>query len=431
MTSAKFWLGGIWLATITLLISLPLLALVLAFEWRPIEHHLAQASQTVLKNAGLQWPTVTTHNRGRDVLVLGDAPNHLAVEQALALVRSVEGVRAAKFAGTTRTASAMLSSVASSSQDTAGELTDPAKIAPTTHAVELRQATLTASLNADTLTLTGELTDSDAVTTMVAAARQLFGENKVLNQILLQSSLLVDDAHNEPTLDTRSLADIPAILKVLKNTPFVAAEFAQEPSGFILEGQALTLTGIVAAHADRQTYWQNVAALTNGEVHNRVAVLDPSGRPPLENIVLVEPEICAQEIKDEVEAATINFEVEEAIIKPDSYALLSTIENALNSCPDAYFEIVGHADDTGNVAFNERLSAERARAVQDYLVALGINSANLTTAGKGSSEPLISDSSAQARAKNRRVEFVLINDSIAEQDASELAPDTLDAVIDN
>ncbi len=404
MTPAKHRFSRIWAAITTLFVSLVLLVLVLTFAWRPIEQQLAQASHTVLQQAGMEWADVTTHNRGRDVLVLGAAPNQLAVEQALAMVRNVEGVRLAQFAGTT-------SSVADTSN--AVNLDDPLAPNPVT---AIAQESLTASLSSDILTLTGKLSDADAVRALVSAAQQTFGEDKVLNQILVKSATSADDPSQAQPSTPLALTDLSEILVVLKSTPFIHAEFAQEPSGFILDEQSLTLTGILAKHADRHDYWQSVVAITDQQVRNRTAVLDPSGRPPLENIVLVEPEICAQEIKDELESATINFEVEEAVIKPDSYPLLDTLENALNSCPDAYFEIVGHADDSGNDAFNNKLSADRASAVKDFLVELGVNPSNLTSSGKGSSEPLVPDSSPQARAKNRRVEFVLIDETVTDQD---------------
>lgn len=70
--------------------------------------------------------------------------------------------------------------------------------------------------------------------------------------------------------------------------------------------------------------------------------------------------------------------------------------------------VIGHADDTGSVAFNQRLSERRARVVKAYLVSLGIASERIYTEGKGESQPLDDNSKAAGRLANRRVELELV-----------------------
>ena len=65
----------------------------------------------------------------------------------------------------------------------------------------------------------------------------------------------------------------------------------------------------------------------------------------------------------------------------------------------------GHTDSVGTDAYNQKLSERRAAAVKDYLVSKGIPSAKITTIGKGESQPVATNKTAEGRQKNRRVDI--------------------------
>ena len=71
--------------------------------------------------------------------------------------------------------------------------------------------------------------------------------------------------------------------------------------------------------------------------------------------------------------------------------------------------VVGHSDATGTAEFNQKLSEARARYVGEILAANGIPKADIYFQGAGSSRPLADNSTADGRAKNRRVEFVEVD----------------------
>ncbi len=71
-------------------------------------------------------------------------------------------------------------------------------------------------------------------------------------------------------------------------------------------------------------------------------------------------------------------------------------------------ELSGHTDGKGSVAYNQKLSEQRAQAVYDYLVKAGVSSDNLTWKGYGKSEPIATNDTAEGRQLNRRVELRLI-----------------------
>lgn len=70
--------------------------------------------------------------------------------------------------------------------------------------------------------------------------------------------------------------------------------------------------------------------------------------------------------------------------------------------------ITGHTDATGNAAFNLDLSARRAAAVRDYLIARGIDGARLVAEGKGAAEPIATNETPEGRALNRRTDITVI-----------------------
>jgi outer membrane protein OmpA-like peptidoglycan-associated protein len=68
--------------------------------------------------------------------------------------------------------------------------------------------------------------------------------------------------------------------------------------------------------------------------------------------------------------------------------------------------VEGHTDNTGSASTNDEISMKRAENVVAALVELGVEKSRLTPVGKGSSEPIGSNSTAEGRSKNRRVEFI-------------------------
>ena len=104
----------------------------------------------------------------------------------------------------------------------------------------------------------------------------------------------------------------------------------------------------------------------------------------------------------------INFDIDKAIIKPESMGTLNMIVKILNQNPDLKFEVDGHTDNSGSSQHNLTLSQQRADAVKKQLQSMGIDSSRLKTKGFGDSKPISSNDSPEGKANNRRVEFVKI-----------------------
>lgn len=89
-----------------------------------------------------------------------------------------------------------------------------------------------------------------------------------------------------------------------------------------------------------------------------------------------------------------------------SWKILSQIGEAIQSLPDAKFEIIGHTDSDGSEKDNQALSESRAISVRDYFVnGFLIDKSIFVTSGKGETEPVADNSTTDGKAANRRVEF--------------------------
>jgi outer membrane protein OmpA-like peptidoglycan-associated protein len=106
----------------------------------------------------------------------------------------------------------------------------------------------------------------------------------------------------------------------------------------------------------------------------------------------------------------IQFETGSAKIRTRSYPILDSAVDLLNEYPDIRVVIEGHTDAQGSDSKNLVLSEQRANSVRDYLLAKGIASDRMSTAGFGETKPVASNKTKAGREQNRRIEFRVIQD---------------------
>ena len=104
----------------------------------------------------------------------------------------------------------------------------------------------------------------------------------------------------------------------------------------------------------------------------------------------------------------ILFDTGSDVIKPESGPTLRTILALLNDDKALAFSIEGHTDDQGGANVNGPLSERRAASVKAWLVKQGVDAGRLTTKGFGDTRPIDQARTPEARANNRRVEFVRV-----------------------
>lgn len=112
-----------------------------------------------------------------------------------------------------------------------------------------------------------------------------------------------------------------------------------------------------------------------------------------------------------IRAQNVEFETDKATLLPSSNGTLDVVGQVLKGWPDLKIEIGGHTDNRGNAKKNQKLSQDRAEAVKSYLTQKypELKPGNFTAKGYGSSRPLVPNTGEANMAKNRRVEFVVLN----------------------
>jgi len=105
----------------------------------------------------------------------------------------------------------------------------------------------------------------------------------------------------------------------------------------------------------------------------------------------------------------VQFDTGRAKIKAASDPLLDSVAEVLKEHPEILkLEVQGHTDNKGSKQLNAKLSDDRAKAVKDALTKRGVDTARLTSKGYGPDVPIADNATEEGRAKNRRVQFVVL-----------------------
>jgi OOP family OmpA-OmpF porin len=121
-----------------------------------------------------------------------------------------------------------------------------------------------------------------------------------------------------------------------------------------------------------------------------------------------EAEVYKQAQQLVIRLKAVQFPVGKAVILPNNYPLLTTVQKAINTFDKPDVVIEGHTDSTGSEVMNQQLSQKRAEAVKQYLVYNGtLPAGKIAAVGYGSSRPLASNATARGRAVNRRIDVII------------------------
>ncbi len=143
----------------------------------------------------------------------------------------------------------------------------------------------------------------------------------------------------------------------------------------------------------------------------------------------------AQEIEEEIPGAVVErvddgivitfdensgvyFDTNKYDINNKSQSTLDNLAKVLYDYPDTNILIVGHTDSRGSDSLNMNLSKNRAYAVTNYFInTKGLDSSRFTTNWFGETQPKYDNNTSEGRAKNRRVNIVIIPNEKMKNDA--------------
>ncbi len=147
-----------------------------------------------------------------------------------------------------------------------------------------------------------------------------------------------------------------------------------------------------------------MTSVTKFEIDDRKdleARISLNKRPETPNVVVTTREL---KLKRQV-----HFTHDSAELLPDSMAIIEEIAEVLKEHPEiTRVEIQGHTDNTGPASYNRRLSQQRAETVVENLTSLGVDPTRLEARGYGPDKPLVPNVSEANRARNRRVQLIVL-----------------------
>lgn len=103
----------------------------------------------------------------------------------------------------------------------------------------------------------------------------------------------------------------------------------------------------------------------------------------------------------------VTFASNQSAVNSRFYATLDDVAAVLNRYDQSTIDIVGHADSDGSDDYNLNLSRQRASSVAQYLVQRNVLADRLYVDGRGESQPIASNATADGKAQNRRVEILI------------------------
>lgn len=113
-----------------------------------------------------------------------------------------------------------------------------------------------------------------------------------------------------------------------------------------------------------------------------------------------------------VNMSDVLFDTGKHTLRPLARENLAKISGIVLAYPALTLGIEGNTDSVGGNEYNQGLSERRAEAVRSYLAQQGVPESSMTATGLGEGEPIASNTTAEGRQQNRRVELIVSGDVI-------------------
>jgi OmpA-OmpF porin, OOP family len=219
----------------------------------------------------------------------------------------------------------------------------------------------------------GALPDEAGKAALLARVRELYGADRVVDQVTIAQVSMPPNWHGYvhklvgPQLKLITRGEIK------------------------IDGTNVSLRGEVANEAQRQQIASDIATSLNPSytVNNGLRV-----------------SAAEQNLLDDTLAKRIiEFESGKATLADSGKAILNEMAAALHKVKGKQVEVIGHTDNQGPRDSNLALSHARAQAVRSYLAERGVSQDMVLVSGQGPDRPVAENSSAEGRARNRRIEF--------------------------
>lgn len=163
--------------------------------------------------------------------------------------------------------------------------------------------------------------------------------------------------------------------------------------------QEMHISGKIVTEAEKASLESSLNAFntTGYTLHTHLVALDEPAH------------ICQQKFNEVLSRDNIRFQSGKSVLTSQNEDLLHALSDIASLCPSAKIEVIGHTDNKGTPAKNRALSLERAKVVVARLFGLGVRLERLSAMGAGERQPVAENTTEEGRAKNRRIEFRVID----------------------
>jgi outer membrane protein OmpA-like peptidoglycan-associated protein len=157
--------------------------------------------------------------------------------------------------------------------------------------------------------------------------------------------------------------------------------------------------------------WAAPAAMNPDYSNAAAPAAQPAATPsepaaaPVRNAAV---EACRAALTEAVPSVKLHFAESSYDVPAASRSALKKIAKIIGDCDGVVVEVNAFTDNTGGTESNLKLSERRANAVVKFLTSAGVDASKLKAVGNGESRPITTNSTAEGRRKNRRVEFVVL-----------------------
>ncbi len=248
------------------------------------------------------------------------------------------------------------------------------------HVFERVPSSLKVAVEADKVSLNGVLPDLQSLDRVVASLEAVFGQERLSDELRI----------NAKALEPQWTDGLPEFLSHLNPADNLSIEISEA---------GILLTGKVDSEKRR--------------IDLGIQAQKLSGDLAVDNQILVEPGEQAQ--REEAEASIqsldlpeIKFQTQSSRLTESGSRILDVVANVLQRYPGVRVEVGGHTDAQGDEQLNMQLSRDRASSVHRYLVSRGVDPDRLEVQGYGETVALADNDTPEGRAKNRRIEFKVI-----------------------
>jgi len=219
----------------------------------------------------------------------------------------------------------------------------------------------------------GAVADEGGKAALLARVRELYGPERVVDQVAISQVSLPPNWHGY-------------LLKLIgPNLKWITKGEIK------IDGTNITLRGEVANEAQRQQIASDIATSLNPTytVNNGLRV-----------------SAAEQNLLDAALAKRIiEFESGKATLADSGKVILDEMAAALHKVKGKQVEVIGHTDNLGQRESNLALSHARAQTVRSYLAEKGVSQDMVLVSGQGPDRPVAENTTAEGRARNRRIEF--------------------------